>query len=72
MKPKNFPGRKHQRQVEALERLKLTLKSYPPTVLPEKKKLTEKQIKHLEVIIAKPFQTHTKKSRVGTGNLIRI
>lgn len=75
--PKNFPGRKNQRRVEALERMKDTMKNRPLSCLKGKTpeqwlKATEKQIKHLEAIIAKPFQTHTKKNRVGTGSLLRI
>ncbi len=62
MKPKNFPTRKHQRRVEALERLKQYAGDFP----------TNNQkgaMKHLEVLNAQPVQTRTKKDRSSRAKL---
>jgi hypothetical protein len=66
MKPRNFPGRKNQRRIEALERMKINFAK--GGVFADK--TAKYAIEHLEAIIAKPFQTHTKKSRglgIGVG-----
>lgn len=73
MKPKNFPSRRQQRRVEALERLKAELNNpfpkYPAPYGNEYKKRLEREIKRLETIIAKPLQLRTKKDRSSRASL---
>ncbi len=65
MKPENFPTRKHQRRVEALERKKKYVGEFPS-------RNDLREIGHLQVLNEKPVTAHTKKDRTSHAALRRI
>ena len=62
MKTMNFPTRKNQRRIEALERLKVYAGDFPT-------KGQERDIEHLEHILANPVKGRTKKDRSSRAKL---
>jgi len=62
---RNFPGRKHQRRLEALARLLVRWDGVPVEKMPTQ---VYSEIKTLRERVQSPDLSHTKKRRLGKRN----